>query len=208
MQLSKEIGCTPKIVWFILHRLRHACESDMDKFRGIVEVDEFYLCVKDDSKHRNKQRGWGRGHVGKQPVMGIYPRDRNVRVMPINKTDQGTIQTLIQKNIAIGFTFYPTEVGTYTHLDGLFYKHQSINHSAKQFVDGVAHTNGIESVWALLKCGFHCAYRHLSTKHTAKYAHEFSFRLNEGNSKKDALDCIASVIDGAFGRRLTCAELI
>lgn len=35
------------------------------------------------------------------------------------------------------------------------HSHLVVNHSAKQCVDGMAHANGIERVWALLKRGFY-----------------------------------------------------
>jgi hypothetical protein len=34
-----------------------------------------------------------------------------------------------------------------------------------QYVDGTAHTNGIESVWALLKRGYNGVFHHFSDKH-------------------------------------------
>jgi transposase-like protein len=40
MQLSKEIGITQKSAWFVLHRLREACGSELSKLSGIVEIDE------------------------------------------------------------------------------------------------------------------------------------------------------------------------
>lgn len=45
MQLAKEIGVTQKSAWFMLHRLREACGSnnDLDKLRGIIEIDECFV---------------------------------------------------------------------------------------------------------------------------------------------------------------------
>ena len=40
MQLAMEIGITQKSAWFVLHRLRDACGPDLDKLRGIIEIDE------------------------------------------------------------------------------------------------------------------------------------------------------------------------
>lgn len=40
IQLAKEIGVTQKTAWFLLHRLREACGPNMDKLRGIIEIDE------------------------------------------------------------------------------------------------------------------------------------------------------------------------
>jgi len=51
----------------------------------------------------------------------------------------------------------------------------TVNHSAKQFVDGMAHTNGIESVWAILKRGFYGVCLFFSEKHLQRYIDEFAY---------------------------------
>ena len=38
------------------------------------------------------------------------------------------------------------------------YRHGTVKHSAKEFVNGMAHTNGIESVWSVLKRGYNGIY--------------------------------------------------
>ena len=40
MQLAKEIGITQKSAWFVLHRLREACNDENMKLSRIVEIDE------------------------------------------------------------------------------------------------------------------------------------------------------------------------
>jgi len=47
MQLAKEIGITQKSAWFVLHRLREACGSKLDKLQGIIEIDETYVRVQE-----------------------------------------------------------------------------------------------------------------------------------------------------------------
>ena len=49
-------------------------------------------------------------------------------------------------------------------------------------------TNGIESVFAVLKRGLIGVYHHASAKHLDRYVDEFAFRLNEGNVKNHTLD--------------------
>ena len=71
----------------------------------------------------------------------------------------------------------------------------------------MAHTNGIESVWAVLKRGLHGTYHHVSVKHLGKYVDEFTFRLNEGNVKIHTMKRLESLVKGAVGKRLTYAEL-
>jgi len=43
MQLSKEIGVSYPTAWYLLHRLRVACGTQMEARRGTVEVDEVDL---------------------------------------------------------------------------------------------------------------------------------------------------------------------
>lgn len=88
------------------------------------------------------------------------------------------------------------------------YSHHPVNHSAKEFVDGMASTNSIESVWALLKRGFYGTYHFFSGKHLQRYIDEFTFRLNQGNVKYKTMERVDAVLGRAFGCRLSYSNLI
>jgi transposase len=66
----------------------------------------------------------------------------------------------------------------YQHMDKEGYVHESVNHSAYEYVRGDAHTNTIESFWAMLKRGINGTYIHVSKKHLPKYLAEFEYRHN------------------------------
>ncbi len=83
-----------------------------------------------------------------------------------------------------------------------------VNHSTGEFVNGEAHTNGIESVWALLKRGYYGTFHNFANKHIERYVNEFVFRLNQGNVKIHTWDRIESMLTGGFNRRLTYKRLI
>ena len=93
--------------------------------------------------------------------------------------------------------------------DGKFV-HKRVKHSAKQFVDGMAHTNGIESVWAVLKRGFYGTFHWFSRTHTQLYLDEVVFRLNpnEGHCRRDTVDRLETLIRGTAGTRLTWKMLV
>lgn len=71
----------------------------------------------------------------------------------------------------------------------------------------MAHTNGVESVWAVIKRGYNDTYHQWSAKHMKAYIDEFVFRLNESNVERNTIDRITDVCRNAFGKRLPYAEL-
>lgn len=208
MQLAKEIGITQKSAWFVLQRLREACGSDIDKLRGVIEVDETFVGGKEINKHANKKMNIGRGPVGKTAVLGMRERGGNTKAFTIEANDLGTIQQALFDNCEIGSTLYTDEHASYTGLDGLFFKHHTVNHSSGVFGRGPVNTNGIESVWAVLKRGLTGVYHHASKKHLSRYVDEFTFRLNAGRVARHTLLRLDSFVDAVAGKRITYKELI
>ena len=51
--------------------------------------------------------------------------------------------------------------------------HQTVVHSVGEYVDGQAHTNGLESFWSLMKRCNPGIYHHMSEKHLDRYVNEF-----------------------------------
>lgn len=209
MQLAKEIGVTQKSAWFMLSRLREACSSpdSIDKLRGIIEVDECFVGGIEANKHERKKQRLGRGTVGKTAVLGLRERGgRTVAKVIADRTIQ-TIQGEIFDKVEVGSTVYSDDHISYSDLDGLFYRHETVNHSLGEYARGAASTNSIESVWAVLKRGLHGVYHHASKKHLARYVDEFTWRLNEGNVARHSLDRLASFVDAVAGKRLTYKQL-
>ena len=48
---------------------------------------------------------------------------------------------------------------------GIPFDHASVRHSVGEFVDGMVHTNGIESFWSMLKRAHKGVYHKMSAKH-------------------------------------------
>ena len=207
MQLAKEIGVTQKSAWFMLQRLREACAGKGGKLTWIVEIDDAFIGGKEMNKHESKRLKMGRGTVGKTAVIGLRERGGRTVAMTIQNTDKETLQNAIYENVEIGSTLMTDEHAAYVGLNGIFFKHETVNHMGGEYSRGPVSTNGVESVWALLKRGIYGVYHQVSAKHLDRYVSEVSFRLNAGAVKQHTLARLDSFVAAVDGKRLTYSRL-
>ena len=205
MQLSKEIGVQYRTAWYMLHRIREACVSGEFKLDTVVEMDEVYIGGKEKNKHGSKKLKAGRGPVGKTPVIGARERGGKTVATPVTSADGETAREFAKTNVKPGATIYTDESTIYNRLP---FNHEAVNHSAKEYVRGNVHSNGIESVWAVLRRSIHGTWHHVSPKHLHRYVNEASMRLNNGNCEVDTIDRMDALVREIGGKRIAYRELV
>ena len=179
VQLAKQIGVTQKTGWFIDHRIRKAMKQNKGRLFGKIEADETFIGGLSKNMHAKQRKAAirGTGGTGKTPVFGMKSRAGEVRAQVVPSVGIVDLHREIKSNVAPGATLYTDGWVGYRGLKAEF-NHASVDHMAKQYVNGDCHTNGIESFWALFKRGYHGIYHHMSRKHLQRYVNEFTFRLN------------------------------
>ena len=82
--------------------------------------------------------------------------------------------------------------------------HETVKHSAGEYVRGNVHTNTVEGVFSVFKRGMKGIYQHCAEKHLHRYLAEFDFRYNARVALGVNDEARAErALKGIVGKRLT-----
>ena len=177
-QLQRDLGIGGyKTAWYLNHRIRESMvEADAPKLGGIVEIDETYIGGK------VKGKGHWQGQQNKEIVVGVRQRKGGLRLVHTKDAKAVSLKAVIETHVSpdVEFVMTDTTSAATSALKALGHaeKHYEINHISRQYVNGIIHTNTVESAFSLLKRGIVGNFHKVSIKHLQRYLNEFSYRFN------------------------------
>jgi transposase-like protein len=212
-QIHRSLDISYKSAWFMMHRLREAMRSGgLEPLGGagnVVEADETYY-GKTEKPRVSRQRGdrpyktGSRGPRDKRPVVALVERRGKVRTFHVPVADKASVTKIVNENVARESSLFTDESRLYFDAADFFAEHETVRHSAGEYVRGRVHTNTVEGYFSIFKRGMSGIYQHCSEKHLHRYLAEFDFRYNNrialGVNDVERAELLAQ---GIVGKRLT-----
>lgn len=205
-QLKRMLGVSYKTAWYLCHRIRAAMleEWEREPLTGIVEADETYT---GHGPIRFGRELPGRATGGnKSAIIGAVERGGRVRLKVSERVDRKALHAFLKAVIADeAEAIYTDDYTAYFGIADENTRHETVNHSRKQWVQGDVHTQTMEDVWSLFKRSVIGSYHHLSVKHLQAYLDELSFRYNNRQNEYLFRDTLLALIGAGS---MPYAELI
>ena len=198
LQRQLELG-SYRTALFMTHRIRYALQDPIfnDKLSGTVECDETYI--------GGKKKGMGRHYLGnKTPVVSLLERGGRVRSGAMKQVTGKNLKEVMERHIDRKAHIMTDDFRGYRKAARSFASHQAVNHSAGEYVRGLAHTNGVEGFFSLIKRGVIGTFHHISEKYLPLYLAEFDHRHNY-RKVSDGVRTVAA-LRKMEGKRLTYTE--
>jgi len=189
LQIQRETGLSYKSALFLMHRIRYAMAPDTPtapKLTGIVEADETYVGGKPRPKSLVMRRALkASGHYrmpmppdNKTPVVALIQRDGDVRAMVVPVVTSKNVREMLLAHVDQSARLMTDEGKHYRVVGREFADHQTVTHSAYEYVRGEAHVNSAEGFFSRLKRQLYGTHHAVSRKHLHRYVAEVAFKHN------------------------------
>jgi transposase-like protein len=189
-QLHRILGVTYKTAWFMTHRIREAMTlGNLWPIGGsgkIVEADETYFGTESGVSRRKLKGAFGKRASGgaamaqMNKIFSLVERGGPVRTFHVADVTGENLKRVLVHQIHQETHVMTDSAARYNVVkrDMPFAAYDQVNHSAKEYVRGMIHTNTVEGYFSILKRGLIGTYHHVASAHLHRYTNEFDFRYN------------------------------
>jgi transposase-like protein len=202
-EIERKYGLCPRTAWFMMHRIREGMANDgvITSMCGTIVADETYIGGKARNRHHSKRavqttpepvqpgtvagvRSANAPHSDKTIVLSlINEQTGEVRSQVVPDVTGQTLRKVIAEQVDMARSRLWTDEGSwYKQLGTEFTDHQSVNHSADEYVRytaaDVITTNMAEGYFSQLKRSLDGTHHHVSRSHLHRYLGEFDFRYS------------------------------
>lgn len=216
-QLHRMLGITYKSAWFMAHRIREAmapAKGSKEPMGGkgkVVEADETYHGKTSEIRTtsvdgRVKYKVKGRGPANKRAIIALVERGGPARTFHVAHATFAKVEEIVSENIDRESRLHTDESRLYSvsKVPTMVAVHESVKHSADEYVRGDVYSNSAENYFSIFKRGMKGVYQHCSEKHLHRYLAEYDFRYSNriGLGVDDAIRS-NEALKGITGKRLT-----
>ena len=137
---------------------------------GVIEMDETMIGGKTKGDNWRENKTW---------VAGAVERGGRIRIERIPNIKKRTIHDFVRRTVRDeAEAIYTDELKSHIGIGDEDTRHESVNHSAEEWVRGDVHTNSVEGVWSLFKRSIVGSFHKMSVKHMDRYLEELEWRFN------------------------------
>jgi transposase len=152
-EIQRQTGVTYKTAWRIGHEIRkYMGWVDGDRTLGgkggpVVEVDKAFIGGRDAA-----------GQDDKHIMLGMMERRGEIVTRQVKSRRIKDVVPTIVEWVEPGTRVHTDKGKAYGDLDIHGFRHETVDHSKKEYVRGDVHTNTIEGFWGALKRGINGTY--------------------------------------------------
>jgi len=191
LQLHRTLGVARRTAWYLSHRIRAAMANDPlegPTLVGVVEVDETLVGGKAPAR-ATATGATSSGSPGPSSAMATcgWRRCQTSGARPSTTSSTATVADQAD-------AIYTDELKSYIGIEDDGTRHETVNHSAEEWVVGDVHTNSIEGVWSLFKRSIIGSFHKVSVKHIDRYLSELERRFNNRGNDHIFLDTLRRIV--------------
>ncbi len=147
--------------------------------------------TKPTSAESRRAKAFGMARNRSSRVVGVIQRKGPLRSIHTKDAKADTLKAIIEEHIGPDVQYVMTDdssAGAAALKDSE--KHRIIRHNIGKYVEGIVHTNTVESAFSLLKRGIVGNFHRVSIKHLQRYLNEFSYRFNRRNDADPFIETV------------------